>query len=125
MTNPNPSPATRFKKGESGRSRVKANPVPILKDDDGTPKIREFIVEYLRSHPKELQKLAKFFVEDKGGRKTLWQMLEGKPREQAQNPEGVNLSVTIQEAKDRPCPACGAMEDWTNPEEPVTSQTTP
>ncbi len=126
MSNPNPSPATRFRKGVSPNPGGKPKEFAIPKGaDDDIPKIREYALAYLRQNPKEIKRMVKFLATDKSGMKLLWQMLEGKPREQAADPGGVNLSVIIEGPEE--CPKCGWKEpdDGESSEEPLTPQTAP
>lgn len=86
MANANPSPATRWKPGESG------NPGGQPK---GTPHLKTRIKEYLRDNPKVFEELVRYYIQDTSMRKLLWQMLEGKPKEETEISGGLNLSVHV------------------------------
>lgn len=66
-----PPQLTPFKKGKSGNPKGRPK---------GSISIRDKIKQHLNEHPEEVEEIVKHFV--KTNRELMWQMLEGKPKQQ-------------------------------------------
>src|SRR3990167_7779793 len=60
-----------FKKGQSGNPKGRPK---------GSISIKDKVRQYLENNPKDVEKIVKHFVKE--NRELMWQMLEGKPKQQ-------------------------------------------